>query len=196
LKGELIGIVNMKSIGENIEGIGFAIPINQALSVTEQLLTYGYVRGKPMIGVSFVDVSGSNYFFYYSVKAGVYVRSLTKGMNDNVLKEGDRIIAVNGEEIGSSDDIKAIVSSSAIGDKLTFSSTATTSSWKSKSPCSSARRTLRLPLLRKRRRMKKNRNRQMKTRLPRPSRRSASPSRRCRAAFPKRAFISPPWKRA
>ena len=120
MKGQLVGIVNAKSSGSGIEGLGFAIPINQALTVTEQLLTYGYVRGKPMIGVSFEDVSGSNYFFYYSVKAGVYVRSLTKGMNDDVLKEGDRIIAVNGEEISSSDDIKAIIYASAIGDKLTF----------------------------------------------------------------------------
>ena len=120
MKGQLVGIVNAKSSGSGIEGLGFAIPINQALTVTEQLLTYGYVRGRPMIGVSFEDVSGSNYFFYYSVKAGVYVRSLTKGMNDDVLKEGDRIIAVNGEEISSSDDIKAIVYASAIGDKLTF----------------------------------------------------------------------------
>jgi serine protease Do len=120
MKGQLVGIVNAKSSGSGIEGLGFAIPINQALTVTEQLLTYGYVRGKPMIGVSFEDVSGSNYFFYYSVKAGVYVRSLTKGMNDNVLKEGDRIIAVNGEEISSSDDIKAIIYASNIGDKLTF----------------------------------------------------------------------------
>ncbi len=120
MKGQLVGIVNAKSSGSGIEGLGFAIPINQALTVTEQLLTYGYVRGKPMIGVSFEDVSGSNYFFYYSVKAGVYVRSLTKGMNDNVLKEGDRIIAVNGEEISSSDDIKAIIYASSIGDKLTF----------------------------------------------------------------------------
>ncbi|MBQ5354739.1 MAG: trypsin-like peptidase domain-containing protein [Clostridia bacterium] len=120
MKGELVGIVNAKSSGSGIEGLGFAIPINQALSVSEQLLNYGYVRGKPMIGVSFEDVSGSNYFFYYSVKAGVYVRSLVEGMNDKVLKEGDRIIAVNGEEISSSEDIKAIVYASSIGDKLTF----------------------------------------------------------------------------
>ncbi|MBE6723687.1 MAG: trypsin-like serine protease [Ruminococcaceae bacterium] len=120
MKGQLVGIVNAKSSGSGIEGLGFAIPINQALTVTEQLLTYGYVRGKPMIGVSFEDVSGSNYFFYYSVKSGVYVRSLTPGMNDNVLKEGDRVIAVNGEEISSSDDIKAIIYASNIGDKLLF----------------------------------------------------------------------------
>ena len=45
---------------------------------------------------------------------------LVAGMNDNVLKEGDRIIAVNGEEISSSDDIKAIVYASSVGDKMTF----------------------------------------------------------------------------
>ena len=120
MKGELVGIVNAKSSGTGIEGLGFAIPINQVLGVTEQLLEYGYVRGKPMIGVSFTDVSGSNYFFYYNVKAGVYVSGLVAGMNDNVLKEGDRIIAVNGEEISSSDDIKALVYGSAVGDKMTF----------------------------------------------------------------------------
>jgi serine protease Do len=120
MKGELVGIVNAKSSGTGIEGLGFAIPINQVLGVTEQLLEYGYVRGKPMIGVSFTDVSGSNYFFYYNVKAGVYVSGLVAGMNDNVLKEGDRIIAVNGEEISSSDDIKALVYASSVGDKMTF----------------------------------------------------------------------------
>ena len=124
MKGELVGIVNAKSSGTGIEGLGFAIPVNKAVSVSEELLTKGYVSGKPMIGVSLEDVSSGNSLFFYgsssNVKPGVYVRSLVEGMNDKVLKEGDRIIAVNGEEIGSSDDIKAIVSSSAIGDKLTF----------------------------------------------------------------------------
>ena len=124
MKGDLVGIVNAKSSGTGIEGLGFAIPVNKAVSVSEELLTKGYVSGKPMIGVSLEDVSSGNSLFFYgsssNVKPGVYVRSLVEGMNDKVLKEGDRIIAVNGEEIGSSDDIKAIVSSSAIGDKLTF----------------------------------------------------------------------------
>ena len=126
LKGELIGIVNAKSTGTGIEGLGFAIPVNQVMKISEQLLTNGYVSGKPMIGVSMEDVSDNtdmSLFFGGStsgVKAGVYVKSLVEGMNDKVLKEGDRIIAVNGEEIGSSKDIKAIVSKSSIGDKLTF----------------------------------------------------------------------------
>jgi serine protease Do len=128
MKGELVGIVNAKSSGMGIEGLGFAIPVNQVMKVSEQLLTQGYVSGKPMIGVSFEDVgsdSGLSFFGFGSgaasnVKPGVYVRELVEGMNDKVLEEGDRVIAVNGEEISSSDDIKAIVSASAIGDKITF----------------------------------------------------------------------------
>jgi S1-C subfamily serine protease len=126
MRGELIGIVNSKSFGTGIEGLGFAIPVNKAISVSEELMTKGHVSGKPMIGVSFEDVSndaGSLFFFGgtpSNVKPGVYVRSLIEGMNDKVLKEGDRIIAVNGDEIGSSEDIKAAVSAASIGDKLTF----------------------------------------------------------------------------
>ena len=122
LKGELVGIVNAKSSGTGIEGLGFAIPINQAMRVSEQLMTKGYVGGKPMIGVSLRDVSGSSYLFGGSsgMKEGVYVAGLVEGMNDKVLAEGDRIIAVNGEEISSSEDVKAKVYAASIGDKLLF----------------------------------------------------------------------------
>lgn len=121
MKGELIGIVNAKSSGTGIEGLGFAIPINEALRINEQLLEYGYVRGKVMIGVGFQDVSNSNSFmYYYNIKAGVYVSSLTEGYNDDVLQVGDRVIAVNGDEVSTYSDIKAIVSECSVGDKLKF----------------------------------------------------------------------------
>lgn len=120
MKGQLVGIVNAKSSGSGIEGLGFAIPINYALDVSEQLLEFGYVRGKTMIGVSFQDVSNSNYYYYYNIKSGVYVAELTPGYNDKALKVGDRVIAVNGKEISSSQDIKAVVTSCSVGDKITF----------------------------------------------------------------------------
>ncbi len=121
MKGELIGIVNAKSSGTGIEGLGFAIPINEALRINEQLLEFGYVRGKVMIGVSFSEISNSSTFmYYYNLKPGVYVASLVEGYNDGVLMEGDRVIAVNGNEITTSADIKAIVTSSEVGDKLMF----------------------------------------------------------------------------
>ncbi len=122
MKGELVGIVNAKSSGTGIEGLGFAIPINEALQINEQLLQYGYVRGKTMIGVSFeqVENSASMFMYYYNVKPGLYVTSLTEGYNDKVLQVGDRVIAVNGEEVAAVADVKAIVSAASVGDKLKF----------------------------------------------------------------------------
>lgn len=120
MKGQLVGVINAKSSGTGIEGLGFAIPINHALEVSEQLLEYGYVRGKTMIGVSFQDVSSNNYYYYYNIKTGVYVAALSEGYNDKNLKVGDRVIAVNGEEVTSSSDIKAIVTAASVGDVLKF----------------------------------------------------------------------------
>lgn len=120
MMGQLVGIVNAKSSGTGIEGLGFAIPVNEALSVVEQILEYGYVRGRTDIGVTFAEVKNSFFQGYYNLKDGVYVSELEKGYNDNVLKVGDRIIAVDGKEISTSAEIKNIVTSSSVGDKLEF----------------------------------------------------------------------------
>ncbi|MBQ7923477.1 MAG: trypsin-like peptidase domain-containing protein [Clostridia bacterium] len=121
MRGELVGIVNAKSSGENVEGLGFAIPINDALTVSEQLLEYGYVRGKIMIGIettTFTDLATAR--FYGLNNVGVYVIGLVEGYNDDVLSVGDRIISINGSEVNSGDEIAAIVKSSAVGDVLNF----------------------------------------------------------------------------
>ncbi len=120
MNGELVGIVNAKSSGTDVEGLGFAIPVNDALSVSEQLLEFGYVRGKVMIGVEFLDATDTSVARYYGLKAGLYVSSLVEGYNDDVLKPGDRIIAINGEEISAYEDIVAKVKASAVGDILVF----------------------------------------------------------------------------
>lgn len=120
MQGHLVGIVNAKSSGSNVEGLGFAIPINKALDVSKQLLEFGYVRGKVMIGVSFEQVSSSNYFFYYNIEPGLYVTSLSKGYNDDVLKVGDRVVAVDGKTVSAVADIKAVVTASQVGDKIKF----------------------------------------------------------------------------
>lgn len=120
MNGELIGIVNAKSSGSDVEGLGFAIPINDALAVAEQLLEYGYVRGKVMIGVQFLDATDSSIARKYGLKAGLYVYSLEEGYNDKNLKPGDRVIAINGNEVSAYEDITTIVKASSIGDILTF----------------------------------------------------------------------------
>ena len=57
LYGELVGIVNAKSSGTDIEGLGFAIPINMVYSVVEQILEYGYVKGRPFLGIETIYIS-------------------------------------------------------------------------------------------------------------------------------------------
>ena len=121
MRGELIGVVNAKSSGSGIEGLGFAIPINDALNVSEQLMEYGYVRGKVAIGVSFYECTDALQARYYGLPGyGVYVMELSKGYNENVLKVLDRIISIDGEEISSFSDISTIVKKHAVGDVLKF----------------------------------------------------------------------------
>lgn len=121
MRGELIGVVNAKSSGSGIEGLGFAIPINDALNVSEQLMEYGYVRGKVAIGVSFYECTDALQARYYGLPGyGVYVMELSKGYNENVLKVLDRIISIDGEEISSFSDISGIVKKHAVGDVLKF----------------------------------------------------------------------------
>ncbi len=121
MSGELIGVVNAKSSGTGIEGLGFAIPINDAINVAEQLIENGYVSGKPYLGVSFYNITSYSEALYYNLKhLGVYIIGLDEGLNDDVFKVGDRVIAVDGNEISSHDDIKAILKTHEVGDTIVF----------------------------------------------------------------------------
>ncbi len=121
MRGELIGVVNAKSSGTGIEGLGFAIPVNDALHVAEQLMEFGYVRGKVAIGVSFYECTDALEARYYGFPGyGVYVMELVEGQNDQVLKVMDRVISINGEEISTFSDISTIVKSHKVGDVLKF----------------------------------------------------------------------------
>ena len=92
-KGELVGIINAKSSGSGIEGLGFAIPANDAQNVVEQLLEYGYVKGKIYLGLSLYEASTGGWMSTDS--SGVlFVYSCEKGYNDDVLKYGDQILLV------------------------------------------------------------------------------------------------------
>ncbi len=58
--GQLIGIVVAKSSGSDVEGLGFAIPINKAADVAQQILENGYVSGQPSTGMSYTESSGQS----------------------------------------------------------------------------------------------------------------------------------------
>jgi len=121
-KGELIGIVNAKTTDVTVEGLGFAIPVNEAVNVAEELEKHGYVTGKTHIGISLTDVTDSftAYYYFRSESTGVYITSVQEGYNEDVLEYGDRITAINDVEVSSTADVKEIVSESKVGDKLIF----------------------------------------------------------------------------
>lgn len=122
--GNLIGIVNAKSSGSEVEGLGFAIPINDVIDVIGDLSEYGYVRGRVDLGITFIDVESEQVAWMYGLsKTGCYVYSVDTNCNADVagLASGDRVVSVNGEAIESSDDIEAIIKDCSVGEEVTFS---------------------------------------------------------------------------
>ena len=123
MNGQLIGVVNAKSSGTGIEGLGFAIPANDALETAEAIIENGGSVTKPAvkIGITTYNVLTSADARKYGFNAlGVYIIEVEKGYNDDVLKSGDRIIAVDGNEITQGSDIVSIVKEASAGDKLEF----------------------------------------------------------------------------
>lgn len=122
-KGELIGLVVAKSSGSGIEGLGFAIPVNEVKEIVSQLMENGYVTGRPLLGVSLIDITTLQDVLRYQVhQAGVYIYQVTgEAAAQAGLKAGDCITAVNGAEVSSSDDVKEAVSGSSVGDEMTLS---------------------------------------------------------------------------
>ncbi len=106
--GELIAVVNAKSSGVEIEGIGFAIPIDIAVEVIEDLTEVGYVQGRFTLGVGLIEINDEATAMLYRVNdLGVYIQNLTQGGNAHVagLQVGDRIVEFNGKEISTNDDL-------------------------------------------------------------------------------------------
>ena len=118
--GELIGIVNAKSSYSEAEGIGFAIPIDQAMEVAQQLIENGAVI-RPALGVKILDVMDANTASQLGVSAtGVYVVEVTAGGGAEAagVQAGDRIIAVDDTAVSSSNSVKSYLADKQVGDTV------------------------------------------------------------------------------
>ncbi len=116
LYGELIGVVDAKSFGTGIEGLGFVIPINDAKSVVEQLIEYGYVRGRPAIGINIYDCDMYTAWRYFgSAQPGAYIEAADESTG---LKVGDRVISIDENEVSSASDIANYINTRSVGDKV------------------------------------------------------------------------------
>lgn len=119
--GEVIGIVTAKYSDTGVEGLGFAIPINDVATIVDELITNGYVSGKANFGITVTTVD-STVAQYYNMVEGAYVYSVTSGScSDKAgLKVGDIITAINDVEVKSSSELTSEKKNFRAGDTVTL----------------------------------------------------------------------------
>ena len=105
-RGEVIGISTAKYSDTGVEGLGFAIPINDAVRIAKDLISDGFVRGKAYMGISVGTVTASA-AQYYGLVQGAIVGSVEEGSCAEAagLKESDIIVAIDGKEITSGNEL-------------------------------------------------------------------------------------------
>ena len=121
--GELVGVVNAKSSDSDAEGLGFAIPINDAMKVAQDLLENGYVTGRPYMGITYLAVTDAQTAQQLGVNAyGIYVADVVKGgpADKAGLKVGDRIVSIDGTEVAQKTDLGTIIQQHSAGDTLSI----------------------------------------------------------------------------
>ena len=124
--GKLIGIVNAKVSDSRAEGLGFAIPVNSVLDEISDLLNYGYVTGRPYLGVSTQDVtlrSRSNRMWYYSEGTRcVMVEKVVPGSaaEQAGIQSGDLILKLEDKQITSGDELSTAIGAYKPGDTATL----------------------------------------------------------------------------
>lgn len=117
-KGEVIGINTVKVSTTGVEGMGFAIPISEAKPIISDLLDYGYVKGRPIIGVSTRDVS-SYMAQQYGWPQGAQIMSVTTDNAKNAgLQQGDIITSVDGTKVSSGSDLTEYKDTKSPGDTI------------------------------------------------------------------------------
>ena len=117
-KGQVVGIVTAKSQGSDVEGLGFAIPINDVVSMVNDIITNGYVTGKAYMGVRLDERYNSMFSQYYNMPIGAYVQYVDPdGAADKAgIQAGDIIIKLGDMEIQSPTDLKKAVRKFSAGD--------------------------------------------------------------------------------
>ena len=121
--GELIGIVVAKSSGSDVEGLGFAIPVNDAQEVANELMENGYVKGRVDIGMTFIDLTSAQNALMYGVnQLGVYVKSVDSDSNaaSAGFKSGDLITYVGDTKITSASVLTQALGEYSVGDTVKF----------------------------------------------------------------------------
>lgn len=109
--GQVIGINSVKISSSGVEGLGFAIPINDAKPIINDLMNYGYVKGRPFIGVSLKELTRElAYYNNLPIDEGLYVVDITEGAAADLagIRRGDIITACDGEKVTTVTELNEI----------------------------------------------------------------------------------------
>lgn len=119
--GQVIGITSAKLGISYFEGLGFAIPMDTAKPIVDELIQFGYIAGRPQIGISGGNVSEKK-AAAYGIPQGVQIAMVDSRSNASAagVQVNDIIIGVNGKDITTMDEINAVKDKMKAGDKITL----------------------------------------------------------------------------
>ncbi len=124
--GQVIGINTMKmsnfySSSTTVEGIGFAIPIDTAKPIIDELIEKGYVSGRPAIGID-GETLPATYRIYYRLPQGIYVTRVYQNSDAAAkgISEGDIITAINGISVTTMEQLNRVKNQYTAGDTITL----------------------------------------------------------------------------
>lgn len=120
-RGEVIGIVSAKYASAGVEGLGFAIPIDDAIAIVSELIENGYISGKAYMGISVINFTSAE-AQYYGLEEGALVKVVEPGSCSEKagLKVGDIIVKLGDYDVTSTDTLKLAKKDFKAGDTTTI----------------------------------------------------------------------------
>lgn len=117
-KGEVIGITTLKLAGDGIEGVSFAIPVNETVPIYKELIEKGKIS-RPFVGISGIDLDEAT-AIRNGLTKGIYVDSVVSGSGaeDAGIMAGDVIVSFDDKDVSTMDELNAIKNTKNIGDKI------------------------------------------------------------------------------
>lgn len=118
--GKVVGVVNEKLVNNYAENVGFAITINEAKDVIDDLVSKGYVTGRPILGITCLQVS-EYVAAVQNMTPGLYVTDIDESLAiaKSDLKVGDTITEINGESVTSTSEVSSLLNGMKPGDTVT-----------------------------------------------------------------------------
>ncbi|MCR4435225.1 MAG: trypsin-like peptidase domain-containing protein [Clostridiales bacterium] len=118
-RGQVIGINTVKISVTGVEGLGFAIPINDAKPIVDQLILFGYVKGRPFIGISGLEIT-EVMARQYDLTVGIYIQQVTSGSGADKagIKKGDILVSLADKDVRTMKDIDTIKKNYKAGDTV------------------------------------------------------------------------------